>query len=182
MHVAQHLPTLQGGLYRRQRGISLAWCNTRGRDTSGEERSSIILAVVTHPTWLPARPSQCRGAGRQQQGQAAPPAPPGVQPHRLWPHQGPRHSPCLMRGVLFAHPLQHSDVHLVASLPSTQIPGSRHGPSGLLPTQGAPGPPRASGRQLCQEKAIYILASETAANFTLLVCLSTCGAAQHGEN
>lgn len=40
MHVTQHLPMLQGGLYRTQRDISQEQCNTRGRDTSGEEGTS----------------------------------------------------------------------------------------------------------------------------------------------
>jgi len=51
------------------------------------------------------------------------------------------------------------------------VPGSRRGPSGLLPKQGPLGPPCASGRQLRKEKSIYILAGETAALLSFSVAI-----------
>lgn len=131
----------------------------------------VILAPVTHFIQLPTCPCQGRAAGKQQQGQAPPPVPLSkhtcyslARPQALLPLLAP-----VWRGELCL--LTVPDTGMLTQwlhCPATQVPGNR------FPRQRPPRPPCTSGRQLRKEKSIYILASETAAHFTPLVCLVTC--------
>lgn len=125
----------------------------------------VILTPAIHPTWLLKCPSQCREAGRQQQGQAAPSAPLGKHACYSFARLQPLAPTTTSDEGSF---VCSSSLTLGCSLggfhcPGTQVPGSMHSASDLLPRQRPPRSPHASGRQLQKEKAKYMLASETAA-------------------